>query len=122
MTTYHTTDDTHVNIYRYRGTANKPPVMYGYAYRITKNDGTEHSGFIDDVNDLCAVLRRYPPTGPYLQVVYLPTFGGDVPDNPYPSIPYRVWSWDRDRVLVGETWRDVEVMPRHEWESWTRYL
>lgn len=42
----------------------------------------------------------------------LPTYGGDAPaDTMY------VWSWDEDRILVGESVEDFEIVTRAEWES-----
>ena len=43
----------------------------------------------------------------------LPLFGGKEPDS-----TLGVWSWDKDRLLVGETVRDLEIVDRGEWEEW----
>lgn len=39
----------------------------------------------------------------------LPTFGGDEPAD-----TTGVWSWDADRLLVGEGRADLQIVPRGE--------
>jgi len=105
--TYRTGNDTRVDIYWDRSDPEDP----GYAYRVTENDGTQHSGPIDGLDDLCAVLRCYRPRDDQQPSIHeLPTFGGRPPAD-----TESVWSWDADRVLVAMSWRDAEVVTRNEW-------
>ena len=39
-----------------------------------------------------------------------PTFGGDEPED-----TAGVWSWDEDRLLVGEGWGSCQIVARGEW-------
>src|SRR5699024_8674221 len=42
----------------------------------------------------------------------LPIFGGEEPED-----TDRVWSWDEDRLLVGDGGSDMQIVNRDEWES-----
>lgn len=46
----------------------------------------------------------------------LPRFGG--PEPPRGTVP--IWSWDKDRILVGDTLADVRIVSREEWTEWMR--
>lgn len=45
----------------------------------------------------------------YNEWTSLPTFDGDEPTN-----TSGVWSWDADRLLVGEGRADLQIVPRGE--------
>jgi len=47
-----------------------------------------------------------------LDLTGLPTYGGEAPaDTMY------VWSWDEDRLLVGERVEDFHIVTRAEWDA-----
>lgn len=46
----------------------------------------------------------------------LPTFGGREP--PPGTVP--IWSWDEERLLVGDDLAGLRIVTRVEWREWMR--
>lgn len=64
------------------------------------------------ITDLRAELDGQEKTEELVDLHDLPTFGGEAPAS-----TESVWSWDRDRLLVGEG--EFEIVSRAEWAGFT---
>lgn len=77
-------------------------------------DAIESANSLDELADALNAVCDPDVTqevGEYFEFRDYPTFGGDEPDD-----TTCVWSWDQDRLLVGES-LPFEIVSRQEWDE-----
>lgn len=70
----------------------------------------------ESLEDLVRLMKQGHPT--ILEEdgrlsIDLPTFGGDRPES-----RHNAWSWDHNRILVGECPSDLTIIDRYEPFEW----